>query len=64
MYVIRRRPGQWTEVTCLKSGHQLRITAERDENGRIRLVFDDPGQQFTIRREEVASRRTQAKQGA
>lgn len=58
MYIVRRKEGEWVEVTS-RSGDVLRIAIgrpTRGERGRVgsaELVFDDPERRFEIRRPEA-----------
>ncbi len=54
MLVLRRKEGQWVEVTH-KSGDVLRVRVynlSADAPGRINLAFDDSQHNFAIQRPE------------
>lgn len=54
MLVLRRKDGQWIEVTH-HSGDVLRFRVYDvcgDEHGRVNLAFDDPDRNFVIQRPE------------
>jgi hypothetical protein len=56
MLVLKRKEGQWVEITH-RSGDVLRIrvngiTAEPGRPGRVNQVFDDDARNFEIRRPE------------
>lgn len=54
MLVLRRKDGQWIEVTH-SSGDVLRFRVYEicgDAPGRVNLAFDDPERNFTIQRPE------------
>lgn len=54
MLVLRRKEGQWIEVTH-KSGDVLRVRVYNlcvDAPGRINLAFDDAEHNFDIQRPE------------
>jgi hypothetical protein len=55
MLVLKRREGQWVDITHPASGDVFRlriygITA--GEPGRVNIAFDDPDRNFEIRRPE------------
>lgn len=54
MLVLRRRDGQWVEVTH-RTGDVLRIRVYSrggDQPGETNLAFDDPDHHFSIQRPE------------
>lgn len=54
MLVLRRKDGQWVEITH-KSGDVIRFRVYglcQDAPGRINLAFDDPARNFDIQRPE------------
>ncbi len=54
MLVLRRKDGQWIEVTH-KSGDVLRFRVydvSGDSPGRLNLAFEDPDRNFAIQRPE------------
>ena len=58
MLVLRRKDGQWIEITH-KSGDVLRFRVynRRDNTpGEVNLAFDDPDRHFEIQRPERAAR--------
>ena len=60
MLVLRRKEGQWIEVTH-RSGEVLRfrvydVSGESGAPGRVNLAFDDPDRNFAIQRPERAER--------
>lgn len=58
MLVLRRRDGQWIEVTH-RSGDVLWIRVSARDDGRpgsVDLAFDDPDHHFTIQRPERAKK--------
>lgn len=52
MLVLKRKEGQWVEITHKKSGHCVRIRVVATQSGQAELVFDDPPRNFNILREE------------
>lgn len=58
MLVLKRREGQWTEITHT-SGDVLRVRVydiAGDFPGRVNLAFDDKDLNFLIQRPERAAR--------
>ncbi len=54
MLVLRRKEGQWVEITH-KSGDVVRFRVydiNEAGQGRVNLAFDDPDRHFTIQRPE------------
>ena len=51
MLVLRRKCGQWVEITH-RSGDVLRVRVSEPMHGRVDLVFDDDRFHFRIEREE------------
>ncbi len=51
MLVLRRKEGQWIEITH-RSGDVLRIRACKIESRHLDLVFDDAARNFDIERAE------------
>ena len=57
MLVLRRKDGQWVEVTH-KSGDVLRVRVyglNGEPGGRVNLAFDDEERNFSIQRPERAA---------
>lgn len=55
MLVLKRKEGQWVEITHSSSGDQLRIRLYDlcgGHSGRANLAFDDPARNFEIQRPE------------
>jgi hypothetical protein len=55
MLVLRRKEGQWVELTHAKSGDAIRIhvcNIRSRPPGRLDLAFEDDARNFTIVREE------------
>jgi hypothetical protein len=55
MLVLKRKEGQWIEVTH-KSGDKMLIRVYNIRSsfpGQLDLAFDDEGRNFTVRRPEV-----------
>ena len=66
MLVLRRKDGQWIEVTH-RSGDVLRFRVYDvcdDVPGRVNLAFDDPARNFVIQRPERVLRGPHSTQGA
>jgi hypothetical protein len=54
MLVLRRKDGEWIEVTH-RSGEVLRFRVydlSGEMHGRVHLAFDDPDRNFSIQRPE------------
>jgi sRNA-binding carbon storage regulator CsrA len=49
--VLKRKEGQWVEVTH-KSGDKIRIRVYRIREGQADLAFDDDDRNFSIQRPE------------
>jgi hypothetical protein len=63
MLVLKRKEGQWIEVTHAASGDTLRIRVYDicgDFPGRANLAFDDPTRLFEIQRPERVRRAAEA----
>ncbi len=61
MLVLKRKEGQWVEITHTQSGDTLRIRVYDicgDFPGRANLAFDDPNRFFEIQRPERIHRLT------
>lgn len=53
MLVLRRKEGQWLEVTHAKSGDRMRIRVYNIiDSGQVDLAFDDDARNFTMNRPE------------
>ena len=62
MLVLRRKEGQWIEVTH-RSGDVLRFRVydlAAEGEGRVNLAFDDPARNFEIQRPERVLRGPQS----
>lgn len=47
MLVLKRKPGEWIEVTHVKTGDKYMFQYKRvDERGDIELIFDDAARLF------------------
>ena len=56
MLILRRKEGQWVEITHHSSGETIRVRVCNIRNqipGQLDLAFDDPAQNFHIRRPEA-----------
>ena len=51
MLVLRRKSGQWTEITH-RSGDVLRVRVYHAFPGHVDLVFDDDPHNFEVNRPE------------
>lgn len=64
MLILRRRSGQWTEFTHVKSGDLIRVRTVRGKgDGRedqIDLWCDDAPRNFLVQRPERILRRSQS----
>lgn len=52
MLVLRRKPGQWIDITHAKTGELLRIRVDfgPDRPNQVSLSFDDSVRNFDIQR--------------
>lgn len=60
MLVLKRRDGQWVEITHVASGETVRVRAYqidgRTSPPTVNLAFDDDAKHFRIEREERLAR--------
>ena len=63
MLILRRKEGQWLEMTHVASGDTIRLRTcniRARYPGQIDLVFDDTAHNFQIQRPERAARAPEA----
>ncbi len=59
MLVLKRKEGQWVEITHVKTGEVLRIRTYDIHGGlpgHVNLAFDDPSRNYAIQRPEKLNR--------
>ena len=54
MLRLRRKRGQWFEITHCRTGDRLRVWVERATagSGNVELMFDDPDRDFEFEKGE------------